>query len=83
MKSQLFKFIRVLVLVCISRRTRLHLLKMKERFASYEPVPIFTEKIHKSVKQKRAGLNSGKMGEIMRKYGAEASEGGMLQVIVE
>jgi hypothetical protein len=36
------------------------------------------------VKQKQAGLNSGKMGEIMRKYGAESSvEGGVLKVIVE
>jgi hypothetical protein len=36
-------------------------------------LPTLTEKIFKNVQQKRAGMNSGKMGEIIRKYGAESS----------
>ncbi len=44
-------------------------------------LPTLTETIFKSVQQKRAGMNSGRMGEIMRKYGAGGSEG--LQVVVE
>lgn len=47
-------------------------------------LPTLTEKIFKSVKQKQAGLNSGKMGEIIRKYGAESTiENGVLKVVVE
>jgi hypothetical protein len=32
-------------------------------------LPTLTEKIFQSVKQKRAGLNSGRMGDIMQRYG--------------
>lgn len=31
-------------------------------------LPTLTEKIYKSVKDKRSGLHSGKMGEIMKRY---------------
>lgn len=34
-------------------------------------LPTLTEKIFKSVQQKRAGLNSGRMGDIMKRYGVE------------
>jgi len=34
-------------------------------------LPTLTEKIFKNVKQKKMGLSSGKMGEIMKKYGVE------------
>lgn len=37
-------------------------------------LPTLTEKIFKSVKQKQAGLNSGKMGQIMKRYGVEKKE---------
>lgn len=33
-------------------------------------LPTLTEKIYKSVKNKRLGLHSGKMGDIIKKYGA-------------
>ena len=34
-------------------------------------LPTLTEKIYKNVKQKKLGLNSGRLGEIMKRYGAE------------
>ena len=42
-------------------------------------LPTLTEKIFKNVRQKKEGLNSGKMGELTRKYGS--NQGIVLDVV--
>jgi hypothetical protein len=43
-------------------------------------LPTLTERIFKNVREKQAGLTSGKMGEIMKKYGVESS-GQLIEVV--